>query len=103
MDVQVTTLDGQRCRCGLEPLLQVDMPDTDAPAGRRARMLCARCGASSPSEQALLDWFAEHPVVAEDDVEELGSLVQLWLEEITPAGFRGEDLDAARRSWADGG
>ena len=99
MDVQVTTLDGQLCGCGLEPLLQVEMPDSDAPGGRSARMLCAGCGASSATGQALLAWFAENTVVTEEDVEEFGALVQRWLEDVTPAQFSTTQLERAREAW----
>ena len=90
--MQVTALDGQRCGCGLEPLLQAEMPDPDATGGRSVRMLCAGCGAPSAACQALLDWFAENTEVAEDDVEEFGDLAQRWLEDVTPPS-------SARRVW----
>jgi hypothetical protein len=99
MNVQVQAVDGMRCRCGRQPLLHVEMPDPDAPAGRSTRVLCAFCDAGSPTGAALLAFFATHPVVGEHDVDELSALLRRWLEDITPADLDVAELNTARAAW----
>lgn len=103
MDVRVQTVDGLVCGCGLAPLLHAEMPDPDAAGGRSTRMLCTGCDAGSATGSALLAWFATHPVVDEDDVDEFSFLLRRWLEDITPATVDPAQLDAARAAWQQPG
>lgn len=103
MDVQVQTVDGLLCPCGLQPLLHAEMPDPGAAGNRSTRVLCASCDADSPTGRVLLAWFSEHPVVDEVDVHELSALLRRWLEDITPADVDAAELDAARAAWQHSG
>ena len=99
MDIQVQAVDGLRCPCGLEPLLHAEMPDPDAAGGTTTRVLCTSCDADSSTGRALLAWFAAHPIVAEDDADELSALLRRWLEDVTPADVDADELDTARAAW----
>jgi hypothetical protein len=101
LDVVVRSSLALQCRrCGNEPFLAAEFPDSAAVDGCTSVALCPCCDATAPAAQPLLAWFEIHVAVREDTVEQFAALVRVWLEDVAPAGLSDEVIAAAVAAWS---